>query len=52
MAQRMGGEYTDVAAMLSERKPTLTLVTAEPHRTPALVRAALESGSHVRPHAP
>jgi hypothetical protein len=46
-ADRMGGVYTDVAAMLSARKPTLTLVTAEPHRTPGLVRAALESGSHV-----
>ena len=46
-ADRLGGCYTDVAAMLSECRPTLTLVTAEPHRTPALVRAVLESGSHV-----
>ena len=27
--QRMGGEYTSVQAMLSARKPALTLVTAE-----------------------
>lgn len=32
-AQRMGGEYTSVQAMLSEREPALTLVTAEAHNS-------------------
>lgn len=31
--ERMGGEYTVVEAMLLERRPALTLVTAEPHST-------------------
>lgn len=33
---RMGAEYTSVDAMLSEHKPALTLVTAEPRNTPCV----------------
>ena len=45
--ERLGGFYLEPAAMLAERAPALTLVTAEAHRSAPLVRAALESGSHV-----
>jgi predicted dehydrogenase len=46
-AGRVGSMHTSAVEMLHQRRPTLTLVTAEAHRTPPLVRAALESGSHV-----
>jgi len=45
--ERLGGFYTQPGVMLAERAPALTLVTAEAHRSAPLVRAALESGSHV-----
>ena len=46
-ARRVGGMHTNPAEMLAQCEPALTLVTAEAHRTPQLVRAALEAGSHV-----
>jgi predicted dehydrogenase len=46
-ARRVGSMHTSVGEMLGEREPALTLVTAEAHRTPELIRAALEAGSHV-----
>eukprot|EP01050_Picozoa_sp_SAG11_P016019 SAG11_NODE_2136_length_3766_cov_6.499864_1_plen_135_part_00 len=39
---RTGSMHTTTDEMLRRARPTLTLVTAEAHRTPTLVRAALQ----------
>ena len=55
LGAKLAGRYVSAAEMLAATRPLLTIITMEGHRSPAMVRLALEAGSHVlleKPMAP
>jgi predicted dehydrogenase len=47
LGAKLAGRYVSAAEMLAATRPLLTIITMEGHRSPAMVRLALEAGSHV-----